>query len=44
MAMLFIRCKDGISHNPLESVEARDADAALAAMRLFIDKLEAKYV
>jgi acetylornithine deacetylase/succinyl-diaminopimelate desuccinylase-like protein len=28
-AMVFVPCKDGISHSPLE--EARPADAALAA-------------
>jgi len=43
-AMLFIRCKDGISHNPLESVEAADADLALRALLNFIDQLEAAYV
>ncbi len=43
-AMLFIRCKDGISHNPLESVEPADADLALRALLNFIDQLEAAYV
>ncbi|NML09473.1 allantoate amidohydrolase [Sphingobium sp. AR-3-1] len=38
-AMLFIRCKDGISHNPAEHVDPADADAALQAMLGFIDKL-----
>ncbi len=42
-AMLFIRCKDGISHNPLESVDPDDADLALKAMLAFIDHLEAAY-
>ena len=27
--MLFVRCKDGISHNPLESITTDDADAAV---------------
>jgi allantoate deiminase len=27
-AMLFVRCKDGISHNPAESITVDDADAA----------------
>lgn len=36
-AMLFIRCRGGISHNPAEHVEAADAEAALAAMLRFID-------
>ena len=41
--MLFIRCKDGISHNPLESVTAADCEAALAALLSFIDLLEADH-
>jgi len=41
--MLFIRCRDGISHNPAEHVEPADADAALAVMLGFIEKLGAKY-
>ncbi len=40
-AMLFIRCKDGISHNPLESVDPADADLACRALLNFIDQLEA---
>lgn len=35
-AMLFIRCKDGVSHNPLESVTGEDCQAALEAMVQFI--------
>jgi allantoate deiminase len=27
-AMLFVRCKEGISHNPAESITVEDADAA----------------
>jgi len=38
--MLFIRCKGGISHNPLESVAEKDCDLALAALLNFIDRLE----
>ncbi|MCJ8139134.1 allantoate amidohydrolase [Falsirhodobacter halotolerans] len=38
-AMLFIRCRDGISHNPAEHVEPDDAEAALAVMSGFIEKL-----
>ena len=37
-AMLFIRCRDGISHNPAEHVEPADADAALAVMLGFIER------
>jgi allantoate deiminase len=42
-AMLFIRCKDGISHNPLESVAPADADLALKALLNLVDQLEAAY-
>ena len=38
-AMLFIRCKDGISHNPAESVSPADAEIALAVMRDFLERL-----
>jgi len=38
-AMLFIRCKDGISHNPAEHVEPADARIALDVMLGFIDLL-----
>jgi allantoate deiminase len=39
VAMLFVRCRQGISHNPAEHVEPADADAALAVMLGFLDKL-----
>ncbi len=38
-AMLFIRCKDGVSHNPLESVTTQDAELALDAMVQFIKNI-----
>jgi len=38
-AMLFLRCKGGISHNPAEHVEPEDAELALQAMLGFIDRL-----
>ncbi len=38
-AMLFIRCKGGVSHNPAESVEPADAAIAARAMLAFIDRL-----
>ena len=41
VAMLFIRCRAGISHNPAEHVEPADAELALGAMLGFIDRLEA---
>lgn len=43
MAMLFIRCAGGISHNPAEAVDPADADLAVEAMLRFIDRLEASY-
>jgi allantoate deiminase len=36
VAMLFVRCRRGISHNPAESVQAADVDVALAVLRDFI--------
>jgi allantoate deiminase len=40
-AMLFIRCKGGVSHNPAESVDPADAVLAARAMLAFIDDLAA---
>ena len=40
-AMVFIRCRGGISHNPAEHVEPADAEVALAVMLGFIDQLGA---
>jgi allantoate deiminase len=42
-AMLFIRCKGGVSHHPDESVEVADVEAGFAAMMRFIEGLGAKY-
>lgn len=39
-AMLFVRCRGGISHNPAEHVAPADAEVALQAMLGFIDRLE----
>jgi len=33
--MLFVRCKDGVSHNPLESISAEDCAYGLAALMRF---------
>lgn len=41
-AMLFLRCKGGVSHNPAEHVEPADAEAALVVMSGFIRRLGAK--
>ncbi len=36
VAMLFVRCKGGLSHHPDESVKTRDVAVALAVLRDFI--------
>jgi allantoate deiminase len=36
VAMLFVRCKNGISHNPAESVRADDVDVALDVVIRFL--------
>ena len=41
--MLFIRCRDGISHNPAEHVDPADAEVALDVMLGFIDQLGASF-
>jgi len=41
VAMLFIRCKDGISHHPAESVKVQDVRVALAVMNDFLRRLAA---
>lgn len=40
VAMLFIRCEGGVSHNPAEAVTEADCALAAQAMLQFIDKLE----
>lgn len=40
VAMLFIRCEGGVSHNPAEAVTEADCALAAQAMLHFIDKLE----
>ncbi len=42
-AMLFIRCREGISHNPAEHVDPADAQIALQVMLGFIDRLGAQF-
>lgn len=37
VAMLFVRCQGGISHNPAESVTDDDVAAAIAALDRFLD-------
>ena len=38
VAMLFVRCKDGISHNPAESVSEADLAAAGEILAAFLDR------
>ncbi len=40
MAMLFVRCAGGLSHNPAESVEPGDAGLAVAALAAFLRSIE----
>jgi allantoate deiminase len=42
-AMLFIRCKDGVSHHPDESVKIDDVKTALDVMNDFLKLLAKKY-
>jgi len=39
VAMLFVRCKGGVSHNPAESVEAGDVGVAIDVLGRFLDLL-----
>ena len=39
VSMLFVRCRDGISHNPAESVTCEDVAATAAALDRFVDLL-----
>jgi allantoate deiminase len=34
--MLFVRCKDGLSHNPLESITVEDCAIGLKALTQFV--------
>jgi allantoate deiminase len=36
IAMLFVRCKEGISHNPAESVRKEDVAVAIEVMNRFL--------
>jgi allantoate deiminase len=40
IAMLFVRCKDGISHNPAESITEADAGVGARTLLRFIENLE----
>jgi len=41
VAMLFVRCADGVSHNPAESVTVEDVAVALDVMDGFLERLAA---
>jgi allantoate deiminase len=40
IAMLFVRCAGGISHNPAESIKAADAEVALRVLVTFLRQLD----
>ena len=42
IAMLFVRCKDGISHNPAESVTQADVAVAIEVLGKFLELLAAE--
>jgi allantoate deiminase len=42
IAMLFVRCRGGISHNPAESVTVEDVDVALKVLEQFVILLSTK--
>ena len=42
IAMLFVRCKDGVSHNPAESVDEADVAVAIAVLDRFLELLAAE--
>lgn len=43
VAMLFVRCKSGISHNPAESIKAADARVAIETLADFLTHVAAVY-
>ncbi|MDQ3655688.1 MAG: M20/M25/M40 family metallo-hydrolase, partial [Chloroflexota bacterium] len=36
VTMMFVRCRDGISHNPAESIDEPDVEVALRVLRRFL--------
>jgi allantoate deiminase len=42
VAMLFVRCREGLSHHPDEHVHPRDLGAALRIVVDFLTRLAAK--
>ena len=43
IAMLFVRCKGGVSHNPAESVDVADVAVAIETLGKFLELLEIRY-
>jgi allantoate deiminase len=43
VAMLFVRCKGGISHHPAESVKSADVAKAVSALRDFVLLLKERH-
>jgi allantoate deiminase len=43
VAMLFVRCKDGLSHHPAEAVKTADVRLAIAALHDFVLQLAARH-
>jgi acetylornithine deacetylase/succinyl-diaminopimelate desuccinylase-like protein len=40
--MMFLRCKDGISHNPAESITVEDADLSVRALLEAVRRLDGR--
>lgn len=40
VAMLFLRCREGISHHPAESITAADAEAGARVLMSFLERFE----
>lgn len=38
VGMMFVRCRGGVSHSPLEHVEEGDVAVATAALSLYLDR------
>jgi allantoate deiminase len=41
-AMIFLRCKDGVSHNPAESITVEDADLGVRALLEAVRRLDGR--
>ncbi|MCL7930723.1 M20 family metallo-hydrolase [Halomonas llamarensis] len=41
IGMLFVRCKEGLSHHPDESISAEDGEAAVRVIMAFLQQLDA---